>query len=171
MNFPPPSASVFGGQHIRMLEATHARIPPSAPMMPGRPPAKPIIEKMELPHVCAAHEGVELADAYAVNVQCMRKTELPHDCSRAQRCVRPSIGGAPACAAPTYVRGWRTRQSRRRRSTWPYSPPWADPRCLCTSWAAGVCVLGIGQACNRQRRTSPPRLEQLIEGQTAGPTI
>ena len=28
----------------------------------------------------------------------------------------------------------------------------------------------LGQACNRQRRTSPPRLEQLIEGQTAGPT-
>ena len=49
MNLPPPSSVVFGAQHMRMLEATHARIPQRAPTMPGMPPAKPIIEKMELP--------------------------------------------------------------------------------------------------------------------------
>ena len=68
VNLPPPSAVLFGAQHMRMLEATHARIPQRAPTnIAGEaiPPAKPIIEKRELPHVCATHEGV--ADA----VQCM----------------------------------------------------------------------------------------------------
>ena len=66
VNLPPPSAVLFGAQHMRMLEATHARIPQRAPTMPGMVgTAKPIIEKRELPHVCATHEGV--ADA----VQCM----------------------------------------------------------------------------------------------------
>ena len=35
---------------MSMLEAMHARMPQMAPMMPGRPPAKPIIEKTELWH-------------------------------------------------------------------------------------------------------------------------
>ena len=50
MNLPPPSSMLFGAQHKRMLEATQARIPQIAPTMPGVPPAKPIIEKTELPH-------------------------------------------------------------------------------------------------------------------------
>ena len=66
VNLPPPSEMLFGAQHMRMLEATHARIPQRAPTTPGMPPAKPIIEKRELPHVCATHEGV--ADACAVHV-------------------------------------------------------------------------------------------------------
>ena len=33
---------------MRMLEATHARMPQMAPMMPGAPNQKPIIERMEL---------------------------------------------------------------------------------------------------------------------------
>ena len=50
MNLPPPSSMLFGAQHKRMLEATQARSPQIAPTMPGVPPAKPIIEKTELPH-------------------------------------------------------------------------------------------------------------------------
>ena len=68
VNLPLPSAGLFGAQHMRMLEAMHARTPQRAPTMPGRPPAKPIIEKMELPHVCAAHEETAVADACAVHV-------------------------------------------------------------------------------------------------------
>ena len=68
VNLPLPSAGLFGAQHMRMLEAMHARTPQRAPTMPGRPPAKPIIEKMELPHVCAAHEETAGADACAVHV-------------------------------------------------------------------------------------------------------
>ena len=66
VNLPPPSAVLFGAQHMRMLEATHARSPQMPPTTPGMLTTKPIIEKMELPHVCAAHEGV--ADACAVHV-------------------------------------------------------------------------------------------------------
>ena len=61
VNLPPPSSVLFGAQHKRMLEATQARIPQSAPTMPGVPPAKPIIEKMELPHARAqCSQSVEL---------------------------------------------------------------------------------------------------------------
>ena len=49
VNLQPPSSVLFGAQHMRMLEATHARIPQRAPTTPGMPPAKPIIEKTELP--------------------------------------------------------------------------------------------------------------------------
>ena len=169
MNFPPPSASVFGGQHIRMLEATHARIPPTAPMMPGRPPAKPIIEKMELPHGCAAHEGVELADAYAVNVQCVRKTELPHDHSRTH-----DGASVPLLAVPPHV-------PRPRMSGAGAQDKAGDGEALGLIRLLGqihvvFAHLGqrgwrygeLGQACNRQRRTSPPRLEQLIKGWMPG---
>ena len=54
VNLQPPSSVLFGAQHMTMLEATHARIPQRAPTMPGMPPAKPIIEKMELSHTRAA---------------------------------------------------------------------------------------------------------------------
>ena len=54
VNLQPPSLVLLGAQHIRMLEATHARIPQTAPMAPAVPPEKkPIIEKTELPHTRA----------------------------------------------------------------------------------------------------------------------
>ena len=58
VNLQPPSWVVFGAQHMRMLAATHARSPQRAPTTPGMPPAKPIIEKMELPHTRARHSAV-----------------------------------------------------------------------------------------------------------------
>ena len=73
VNLPPPSSVLFGAQHKRMLEATQARIPQSAPTMPGVPPAKPIIEKMELPHARAdavSSESVGRACVCTVCVVC-----------------------------------------------------------------------------------------------------
>ena len=56
VNLPLPSSTLLGAQHMRMLDPMHARMPQRAPMMPGMPAAKPIIEKMELTHrhVCRA---------------------------------------------------------------------------------------------------------------------
>ena len=48
LNLPLPSSTLLGPQQMMMLEATHARRPQMAPTMPGRPMAKPTIEKMEL---------------------------------------------------------------------------------------------------------------------------
>ena len=95
VNLPPPSSVLFGAQHKRMLEATQARIPQSAPTMPGVPPAKPIIEKMELPHaraqcsqsvelvcrvcvVCAVCDSHACATLAMCGVRCTRRSELPH---------------------------------------------------------------------------------------------
>ena len=50
VNLPLPSSTLLGAQHMRMLDPMHARMPQRAPMMPGMPAAKPIIEKMELAH-------------------------------------------------------------------------------------------------------------------------
>jgi len=75
VNFPAPSSADFGAQHMRMLEATQARMPMMAPMMPVRPTRKPSIEKMELPHTCSAHEETELAGAGAVHVPGTGKIE------------------------------------------------------------------------------------------------
>ena len=66
VNLPPPSSVLFGAQHMRMLEATQARIPQIAPTMPGVPPAKPIIEKTELPRRrCARESRSDMACACA----------------------------------------------------------------------------------------------------------
>ena len=69
-NFPPPSWGVLGAQHIRMLEPMHARIPQTAPIAPAQPAPKPIIEKMELPQVCAVHDKNERANA--AHAHCVR---------------------------------------------------------------------------------------------------
>ena len=69
-NFPPPSWALFGAQHIRMLEPMHARIPQTAPIAPAQPAPKPIIEKMELPQVCAVHDKNERANA--AHAHCVR---------------------------------------------------------------------------------------------------
>ena len=50
VNLHGPSSTFFGAQHMSMLEAMQASNPPIAPTTPGMPPAKPISEKMELPH-------------------------------------------------------------------------------------------------------------------------
>ena len=55
---------------MRIEEATHARMPQTPPMMPGIPAPKPIIEKMELPQVCAVHDKNERANA--VHAHCVR---------------------------------------------------------------------------------------------------
>ena len=69
-NFPPPSWALFGAQHIRMLEPMHGRIPQTAPIAPAQPAPKPIIEKMELPQVCAVRDKNERANA--VHAHCVR---------------------------------------------------------------------------------------------------
>ena len=69
-NFPPPSWGVFGAQHIRMLEPMHARIPQTAPIAPAQLAPKPMIEKMELPQVCAVHDKNERANA--AHAHCVR---------------------------------------------------------------------------------------------------
>ena len=69
-NFPPPSWGVLGAQHIRMLEPMHARIPQTAPIAPAQSAKKPIIEKMELPQVCAVHDKNERANT--AHAHCVR---------------------------------------------------------------------------------------------------
>ena len=86
VNFPAPSSADFGAQHMRMLEATQARMPMMAPMMPVMPTPKPSIEKMELQHTCSAHEETELAGAGAVHVPGTGKIESPHHGRRASAC-------------------------------------------------------------------------------------
>ena len=82
VNLPPPSSVLFGAQHMRMLEAMHARIPQRAPTTPGMPPAKPIIEKMELPHTRAC----------AVYVQCEVMQEQAHSWDeRVRSCVHVHV--------------------------------------------------------------------------------
>ena len=102
VNFPPPSWTLAGAQHMRMLEPMHARITQNAPIEPAHPAPKPIIEKRELPQVYAVHEKKEHANvrgACAVR----EKTELLHDRRRAHGCASMRIcqclscsGGAPA---------------------------------------------------------------------------
>ena len=117
VNLQPPSSVVFGAQHMRMLEATHARIPQRAPTMPGMPPAKPIIEKMELPqtrevddrkdnnarkgtqqrgyiHITRAATHSHARSYYILRFQCV--------CASSSCCVPAGVGQRR-----------RTRQSRR----------------------------------------------------------
>ena len=93
VNLQGPSAADFGAQQIKMLAAMHARSPPRAPIMPGSPPPKPIIEKMELPYVCRVYEKLQLTRAYVCAVG--EKTE--HTAGRAD------IGGAGCHGCPTGV--------------------------------------------------------------------
>ena len=70
-NFPGPSWGVLGAQHIRMLEPMHARRPQTAPITPAQEGTKnPIMEKMELPQVCAVHDKNERANA--AHAHCVR---------------------------------------------------------------------------------------------------
>ena len=69
-NFPLSSWGVCGAQHIRMLEPMHARIPQTAPIAPAQLAPKPMIEKMELPQVCAVHDKNERANA--VHAHCVK---------------------------------------------------------------------------------------------------
>ena len=123
VNFPPPSWALAGAQHITMLEPMHARIPQTAPIAPGHEAPKPIIEKRELPQVCAVHEKKEHANA--VHVQCVRRRSCRTTAGE-RMAVPPCIyggaylfpGGAPASPhVPRPIvhvpRGWRTRQSMR----------------------------------------------------------
>ena len=91
VNFPPPSWALAGAQHMRMLEPMHARSPQTAPIAPAHPAPKPIIEKRELPQVCAVHEKKEHANA--VHVQCVRRRSC---CTTAGKhmAVPPCLYGA-----------------------------------------------------------------------------
>ena len=112
VNFPLPSSADFGAQHMRMLEATQARMPQMAPTAPVAPTPKPSIEKTELPHTCSAHEETKLAGAGAVHVSGTGKIELPR-CMAGEAAHGANGGDPPTCAhfgdPPRKPRGWRTR--------------------------------------------------------------